>query len=146
MTTSNRSTKWIKTLIGAAVVTGLGVAAAVVAHPGASFGPQGAAPGGFGPSSMAGKGPGMMMHGGAAGPMAGQQLMTPEERQALGEKMRNAKTPEERQKLAEATHAEMEKRAKERGIALPEGHGPRGGIGANAAPAPRAPTATEHVH
>jgi hypothetical protein len=60
--------------------------------------------------------------------------------------MRNAKTPEERQKLAEATHAEMEKRAKERGIALPEGHGPRGGIGANAAPAPRAPSASEHVH
>jgi len=146
MSTSNRSTKWIKTLIGAAVVAGLGATAAVVAHPGAGFGPQGAGPGGFGPGSMAGKGPGMMMHGGSTGPMAGQQLMTPEERQALGEKMRTAETPEERRKLAEATHAEMEKRAKERDIALPEGHGPRGGIGANAAPALRAPTATEHVH
>ena len=66
-------------------------------------------------------GPGMM-HGGFAGPMAGQQLMTPEERTALQEKMRNARTPEERQKLAEANRAEMQKRAKEKGITLPEPH------------------------
>jgi hypothetical protein len=71
----------------------------------------------------------MMMHGGFAGPTAAQQLMTPEERSALLEKMRNAKTPEERQKLAEANRAEMEKRAKEKGITLPEPHGPRGGFG-----------------
>ncbi len=59
---------------------------------------------------------GMMqgMHGGKGhDAMAGKQLMTPEERTAMREKMRNAATPEERQKLAEANHAEMEKRAKE---------------------------------
>jgi len=62
-------------------------------------------------------------HGGAqhgamgekAGMGAGHSLMTPEERTALQEKMRNAKTPEERQKLAQATHEEMQKRAKEKG-------------------------------
>jgi Spy/CpxP family protein refolding chaperone len=42
--------------------------------------------------------------------------MTPEERTALQEKMRNAKTPEERQKLAQATRDEMQKRAKEKGV------------------------------
>jgi Spy/CpxP family protein refolding chaperone len=42
--------------------------------------------------------------------------VTPEERSAFQEKMRNAKTPEERQKLAEANRAEMQKRAQEKGI------------------------------
>jgi len=73
-------------------------------------------------------GPGMM-HGSFAGPMAAQQLMTPEERTALQEKMRNAKTPEERQKLAEANRTEMQKRAKDKGITLPEPHGPHAGFG-----------------
>jgi hypothetical protein len=45
------------------------------------------------------------------------------------EKMRNAKTPEERQKIAEANRAEMEKRAKEKGITLPGPHGPGMGFG-----------------
>ena len=66
------------------------------------------------------------MGGGAAGHGAGQQLMTPEERTALMEKMRNAKTPEERQKIAAANRAEMQKRAKEKGITLPEHRGPHG--------------------
>ena len=91
---------------GVAAALGLGLAAAAFAHPGAMHG---------------GMGPGMM--GGM------QQLMTPEEHSALQEKMRNAKTPDERQKLAEANHAEMQKRAKEKGITLPEPHGPRGGFG-----------------
>ena len=92
---------------------GLGLAAAVFAHPGGQMG------GGMGMHGQAGMQHGM--HG------AGQQLMTPEERSALMEKMRNAKTPEERQKLAEANRAEMEKRAKEKGITLPEHRGPRAG-------------------
>ena len=71
---------------------------------------------------------------------AGQQLMTPEERTALQEKMRNAKTPEERQQIATATRAEMQKRATEKGITLPEGRGPRTGT------APQAPATTEHQH
>ena len=85
-----------------------------------------------------------MQHGGmgagAAGHGAGQQLMTPEERTALQEKMRNAKTPEERQQIATANRAEMEKRAKEKGITLPEHRGPR------TRTAPQAPAATEHQH
>jgi hypothetical protein len=74
-----------------------------------------------------GMGMGMATGAGMApghGPMAGQQLMTPDERAALRDKMRSAKTPEERQKLAEATHAEMQKRAKEKGITLPDHGGP----------------------
>jgi len=74
------------------------------------------------------------MSGGAAGYGAGQQLMTPEERTALQEKMRNAKTPEERQQIATATRTEMEKRAKEKGITLPEHSGPHFG-GTRQAPA-----------
>jgi hypothetical protein len=64
---------------------------------------------------------------GAAGHDAGQQLMTPEERTALQEKMRNAATPEERQKIAEATRTEMQKRAQEKGITLPEHRNPHFG-------------------
>ncbi len=78
---------------------------------------------------------GMMqgMHGGKGhDAMAGKQLMTPEERTAMREKMRNAATPEERQKLAEANHAEMEKRAKEKGVTLPEIRGHGHGKGHNA--------------
>jgi hypothetical protein len=102
----------------AAVVAALslGVAAAVLAHPGQMGGGMGAAmKGGMGHGRMA---------GGPAGFAAGQQLMTLEERTALMEKMRNAKTPEERQKLAEANRAEMQQRAKEKGITLPEHRGP----------------------
>ena len=65
--------------------------------------------------------------GGGAGHGAGQQFMTPEERTALQEKMRNARTPEERQQIATATRTEMEKRAKEKGITLPEHRGPHFG-------------------
>lgn len=92
----------------------LAVAAVAYAQPFAGMGP------GFGPGM--GMGPGH-------GPMAGQQLMTPEERAAFQEKMRSAKTPEERQKLAEANHAEMQKRAKDKGITLPEHRGPGAGFG-----------------
>jgi len=112
----------------ASVVTalGLGIAvAAAYAHPG-----QGQAGGRMGPQAG-------MQHGGmggGAGHGAGQQLMTPEERTALQEKMRNAKTPEERQQIATATRTEMEKRAKEKGITLPEHSGPHFG-GTRQAPA-----------
>jgi hypothetical protein len=103
-----------------AAALGLGVAGAAFAHSD-GMGHEGMGPGmihgGMGSGGMGGG----AMHG---GPMAGQQLMTPEERAALQEKMRNAKTPEERQKIAEATHAEMQKRAKEKGITAPERHSP----------------------
>lgn len=104
---------------------------------------------GFGISMAASAHPGQMgamqdcMRGGAAhGPRAGagmgaaaSQLMTPEERQAVRDKMRNAATPEERRQIAEATRAELQKRAQEKGIALPEHHGRfRGHTEAPAAP------------
>ena len=93
-----------KTAAGIVAALSLGVAAAAFAQPG----------------PMGGMQHGAMGHG-AAGMGAGQSLMTPEERTALHEKMRNAQTPEERQKLAQATHEEMQKRAQEKGITLP-GH------------------------
>jgi Spy/CpxP family protein refolding chaperone len=81
---------------------GLGLAAAAVyAHPGGMEGSMHR---------------GAMGHAGS-GPQAGQQLMTPEERTAMYEKMRNA-TPEERKKFAAEMRSEMQKRAKERGITL----------------------------
>ena len=117
-----------KAAAGIVAVLGLGVAVAAFAQPGAMG---------------TGMGPGMM-HGGFAGPMAAQQLMTPDERTALQEKMHNAKTLEERQKLAEANRAEMQKRAKEKGITLPEPHGSGAafGPGAGFGPGFRTPPAT----
>lgn len=55
-----------------------------------------------------------------------QSLATPEERSAMQEKMRAAKTPEERQQIASANRSEMQKRAAEKGIAMPEHRGPQG--------------------
>ena len=114
-----------KIALGVAASLGLGLGAATVfAHPGQMGGGMGMQ-GGMG---MHGKG--AMGHGPmGAGPAAAQQLLTPEEQTAFREKMQNAKTPEERQKLAETNRAEMEKRAKEKGITLPQAHGPRAGFG-----------------
>jgi hypothetical protein len=106
-----------KVAAGVVAALSLSVAAAVFAHPGQMGG-------GMGPAMKGGMGHGPMA-GGPAGHTAGQQLMTPEERTALMEKMRGAKTPEERHKLAEANRAEMQKRAQEKGVTLPEAHGHR---------------------
>ncbi|MBI4194050.1 MAG: hypothetical protein HY526_03115 [Betaproteobacteria bacterium] len=124
-----------KFAVGVIASLGLGIAAAAVyAQPGPMGGGMGHGKGGMqhGAKSgmqhgmQGGRGPGGMGHG-PAGHGAGAQLMTPEERTALMEKMRNAKTPEERQKLADATRTEMQKRAKEKGITLPEHGGPHFG-------------------
>ena len=131
--------KSYKVVVGVIASLGLGFAVtAAYAHPG----PMG---GGMGPGMMGSMGP-RAMGPGFAGPVAGQHLMTPEEHTATINKMRNAATPDERQKIAEATHAEMQKRAKEKGITLPESRGPRAGFGPNFGPAPKAPDTTEHVH
>jgi hypothetical protein len=73
--------------------------------------------------------------------MYGYELMTPEEREAYVDRMRNAKTPEERTKLRDEHRAEMQKRAKEKGVTLAEprgpggpGGGPRGGPGGGRGP------------
>ncbi len=67
-------------------------------------------------------------HGGHGehGSKAAQSLATPEERSAMQEKMRAAKTPEERQQIASANRAEMQKRATEKGITMPEHRGQQG--------------------
>jgi hypothetical protein len=85
------------------------------------------------PGPMGSMGPGMMRAGMMQGQMMGQnsnmkimrELMTPSERLAMMDKMIDAKTIEERQSIMTATHTEMEKRAKEKGITLPAGHGPQ---------------------
>lgn len=69
----------------------------------------------------------------------GSQLMTAEERAAYREKMRAAKTSAERERLRTEHHKDMQARAKERGVTLPDappgrahrgrGMGPRGGMG-----------------
>jgi len=53
-----------------------------------------------------------------------RQLMTREERSAFRSKMHAAKTPQERQQIAMANRAELQKRAAEKGITLPEHRGP----------------------
>lgn len=50
----------------------------------------------------------------------GWQLMTPAERSAYRQKMRNLKTARERDALRNQHHEEMQKRAKERGMTLPD--------------------------
>ncbi len=141
--------------IATAVALSLGLAVTAWAHPGQVGG-------GMGPGAQAGQqhgmqggmgmGQGRMQHGAGnqanrgqgcdgtnaqspRGPQTGQSLMTPEERTAIREKMRGAKSPEERQQIAAANHAEMQKRATEKGITLPEHRGPHGraGTGPNAA-------------
>jgi hypothetical protein len=131
-----------KFALGIVAALGLGIAVGAHAQPGQMGGGMGAhmqggmhqgAMAGMQHGDMGGAGHGPMMGVGVAGQGAGQQLMTPEERTALREKMRNAATPEERQKIAAENHAEMQKRAQERGFTLPEHRGPH--FGAPQAPA-----------
>lgn len=123
-----------------ALALGLGLAAGAYAQPGQMGSGTGEGMHGGMHHGMQG---GMQhgMKGGHQGRGAANQLMTPEERTAFREKMRNASTLEERQQIAQATRAEMQKRAQEKGITLPEHRGPRGhrGAGPAAAPAPQAP-------
>ena len=106
-----------KIAISVATVIGLGLAVVTVYAQQGSFGN--------------GVGQGMMRGGMMQGQMAGQnsdmkvmrELMTPAERLAMMDKMMDAKTPEERQAIITANHTEMEKRAKEKSITLPAGHG-----------------------
>jgi hypothetical protein len=102
-----------KIVINVATVMGLGLTVAY-AQPG-SMGNMG---NGMGPGMMRGH----MMEQNANMKIM-RELMTPAERLAMMDKMMDAKTVEERQAIMTTTHAEMEKRAKEKGITLPEGHG-----------------------
>lgn len=128
--------RFYKIIAGLSAIGSLALAGTVHAHPGdmengmmqGGMGHHGMMGGGMGHRMGAGMGPGSMGQGYSGQGMA-QQLMTPEERTAMQEKMRNAKTPEERQQLAAANHAEMHKRAQEKGITLPERGGPGAGMG-----------------
>ena len=108
-----------KIAIGVVTFLGLGVAVATVYAQQDPFGN--------------GVGQGMMRGGMMHGHMTEQnsdmkimrELMTPSERLAMMDKMMDAKTLEERQAIMTANHTEMEKRAKEKGITLPAGHGPQ---------------------
>lgn len=126
--------------IATAVALSIGVTTVALAHQGEGRG--------MGPGTQQGQHQGMqgmnhgqmqgMKHGeghgkrgeaqghGKHGANAAQSLVTPEERTAMREKMRNAKTPEERQQIALANRAEMQKRAAEKGITLPEHREHRG--------------------
>ena len=131
---------------GIAFAMALGAAVVAYAHPAAMGGKAGAAGAQTGPHAgmqhgmRGGHGPAGMQHG-MQGPAADQQLMTPEERAATRGKMRAATTLEERQKIFTATRAEMQKRAAEKGITLPEQHGSRFGTAA-----PTTPGTSEHSH
>ena len=60
-------------------------------------------------------------------PVYGSQLMSDQERQTYRSQMRNAATPEERERIRTEHHEQMQKRAKEQGVTLPEM--PRQGMG-----------------
>lgn len=104
-----------KIVISIATVMGLGLTIAY-AQPGSMDGMAN----GMGPGMMRGH---MMEQNTNMKIM--RELMTPAERLALMDKIMDAKTIEDRQAIMTATHTEMEKWAKEKGIALPAGHGPQ---------------------
>lgn len=53
-------------------------------------------------------------------PVYGSQMMTDQERMEYRNKMMNAKTEQEREQIRAEHHVQMQERAKERGITLPE--------------------------
>lgn len=50
----------------------------------------------------------------------GSELMTEQERNEHRQRMRNAGTPEERERIRNENHERMSRRAKERGVTLPD--------------------------
>jgi hypothetical protein len=70
------------------------------------------------PQSSQGKSP--PKKSSSAAPIYGSQMMTPEERTAYRDKIRNAKTAKEREEIRDEHHKEMQARAKERGVTLPD--------------------------
>jgi hypothetical protein len=67
----------------------------------------------------------------------GSQLMTQQERNAYRNQMRAAKTYEEQQRIRNEHHKQMQARAKERGVTIPDqppAHGMGGGMGPGPGP------------
>lgn len=77
---------------------------------------------GHGPGDCPGMAPAAASKAGTSGaqPVYGWQLMTPEERTAYQAKMRAAKTAKERAAIRAEHHKEMQQRAKEQGVTLPD--------------------------
>jgi hypothetical protein len=61
-------------------------------------------------------------------PIYGSQLMTQQERLEYRQRIRGAKTQAERQRIRSEHHAQMQERARQKGITLP-GMGPGQGMG-----------------
>lgn len=57
----------------------------------------------------------------------GSQLMTPQERASYRKRMQSAKTAQEREQIRAEHHGQMQARAKERGVTLPDEPPARGG-------------------
>jgi len=126
----------LKRVVGLFALFGLVLAMTTVhAQPGPS-GASGAgganqAYGPYGPNGMDGFGPGMMGRGvmvhramkdQQADMKIVRELFTPTERLEMMDHMMDAKTVEERQTVMLKNQVELEKRAKEKGVALPIGH------------------------
>ncbi len=117
----------LKRVVGLFALFGLVLAMMTVhAQPGpngvsAAYGPNGVD--GFGPGMM---GRGVMMHRAMKDQQADmkivRELFTPTERLEMMDHMMDAKTVEERQTVMLKNQVELEKRAKEKGLALPIGH------------------------
>lgn len=114
-----------KIIVGIAAVLGLGLTVATV-H--AQQGPMGNC---MGSGTMCGAMMQVQMIGPNSPMKIMQQLMTPAERLDMMDKMADAKTLEELQAIMISTHAEMETRAKEKGITLPAQLGQKMMLGRN---------------
>ena len=66
---------------------------------------------------------------GAGGQIYGSQLMTQQERLQYREQMRNAKTAQQREQLRLEHHRQMQERARQRGVTLPDQPPTGGGMG-----------------
>ena len=129
--------------VGIATSLALGLATAAYAHQG-EMGAGAHAKGGMHHDMDGGIGHGAMARGNG-GHGARNQLMTPEERTATREQMRNA-APDERRKIAERMHAKMQARAQEQGVTPHEHRGPRSGNAGGSPGAAQNPGTTEHAH
>jgi hypothetical protein len=91
------------------IALGVAIAAASSIHLAAAQTPGSAAPPAQGPP--------------AAGYVHGRDLLSAEERQNFHDRMQKAQTREERMQIRDSMRALAEERAKEKGVALPPGHG-----------------------
>ena len=114
-----------KVVIGVAAALGVGLTIASVHAQQGPMGGMGSMGNGMGPGVMRGQMMQSQMQAQNSNMKIMRELMTPAERLSMMDRMMDAKTIEERQAIMTQTHAEMEKRAKDKGITLPAGHGPK---------------------